>query len=172
MKTIICITRFGSLSIVSAIILLGISLSVQAQMSGTYTITGTSDFAGREFESFNEAVDSLASQTVSAAVVINAQSGTYNEYFTIPYIDGASETNTITFQSETGDSNDVVIQHGDYSASLNHIVSFDNASHIILQNMTFRSTLSPDSYRCRIIYFGENSNNIIIRNNLFYSKEQ
>ncbi|MBA7561681.1 hypothetical protein ES708_03320 [subsurface metagenome] len=171
MKTPTRISRSISARIFSAILVLGISLPGLAQMmSGIYTITGTSDFGNREFESFTEAVDSLASQGVSAAVIINAKAAKYDENFVIPEIGGASVTNTITFQSETGDSTGVIIQHSGFDTS-NHIVYFDGASHIIFQNITLRSTLSNHSFNCRIIYLDNQSNNLTIRNNLFYSKE-
>jgi len=147
-------------------------------MAGTYTIKlGISDFDNDTIGSFTEAVDSLISRGVNGPVLFNAQAATYDENFVIPAITGANGTNTITFQSETGDSNDVRIQHSGFDTA-NYIVWFEGASYITLQNMTFSSTLSAESVAARIIYLNNEaddpnlgSNNITLRNNLFYGKD-
>ena len=66
----------------------------QAQLSGNYTIGGTTP----DFATFNDAVDSLKQVGVSTAVTFNVRSGFYGEQFHINEISGASSSNRITFQ--------------------------------------------------------------------------
>ena len=67
-----------------------------AQLSGSYTIGGTSP----KFTTISEAVDSLDTYGVSGAVILNIRSGTYTEQIVIDSIHGSSATNTITFQND------------------------------------------------------------------------
>ena len=181
MKTSVQMSRPIVPGIVLSILFIGFSLSGTAQsMSGNYVIKqGVSDFDNDTIGSFNEAVDSLVSRGVDGAVIIDVMPGTYDERITIPSITGASEANTITFQSETGDSNDVIMQPSSFETDeTNHIVYFVGAGYITFQNMTFDATLSTSSYRARIIYLDNEANDlnlgshhIALKNNLFYGKE-
>jgi hypothetical protein len=67
-------------------------------------------------------------------------SGTYNEQLIIPEIPGASETNTITFQSATGDSTDVILTWESTSADTNYTVKLDGADYIRFKNLTIQAT--------------------------------
>lgn len=108
-------------------ILIGISsLNLSAQLNGTYTIGGTSP----DYASFTEAVDSLNSLGVSGPVIFNVRSGTYPENFTIGLntvgpIAGSTVINTITFQSETKNANDVVLE-----GAIRLIGTFINFKHL------------------------------------------
>jgi len=103
------------------------------RMEGDYYI-GT----GLDYETFTDAVIDLISIGVSAPVTFYIASETYTEQIVIPEITGASETNTITFQSESGDSTDVILT---YSAdSTNHYtLMLDGADYIIFKDMTLSS---------------------------------
>ncbi len=109
--------------------------SSYAQLSGSYLIDpgGSGDFL-----TFTEAVDSLKSQGVSAAVTIEAKAGTYNEQFRINEIAGASSTNTITFVSETSTASDVIISFATISSS-NYVVYLDSAKHVRFEDLTITS---------------------------------
>lgn len=85
------------------------STTVAAGKSGTYTVG-----AGADFGTIQAAVNSLK-DGIDGPVVINIKRGIYNENVEIPEIPGASETNTITIQSESGDWHDVQIYHNTYS---------------------------------------------------------
>ncbi len=78
--------------------------SASAQLHGTYTIG-----SGGTYASFGAAVSALVSQGVSAPVTFNVFTGTYGEHVSIPAITGANSTNTITFQSATGNAADVTL---------------------------------------------------------------
>ena len=86
-----------------------VSTTVAAGKSGTYTVG-----AGADFGTIQAAVNSLK-DGIDGPVVINIKRGIYNENVEIPEIPGASETNTITIQSESGDWHDVQIYHNNYN---------------------------------------------------------
>jgi len=145
------------LSTVTCIVSLLLSGASYAQLSGTYQI-GTGD----DFESFQEAVDSLLSQGVNGQVTINVDAGTYDEQVSITEISGASETNTITFQSASGDSSDVVLTYEATDYNSNYVVQFSqHASHITFKHLTIRPTGTDYG---RGIAFGENADHITITN--------
>ena len=178
MKSLVLNFKFIFGTITMVILLCIVSIQANAQIldiSGNYTINPSGGAfnpgTNNNFLSFNEAVDTLINRGVSGAVVIDVASATYDESFIITAISGSSDNNTITFQSETGIPSDVIIQHTGYD-TVNHIVSFDGASHIIFQDMTMNSTLSTNYYNCGIMTFNNQANNITLSNNLFFSKPQ
>ena len=86
------------------------TLSVErgAKFDGTYTIGGASP----DFTNFTEAVADLTSFEVAGQTTFNIRNGTYNEQVTIGEINGMDATNTVTFQSELGDSSQVILSFG------------------------------------------------------------
>ena len=90
--------------------------TVYAQLSGTKTIG-----SGGDYSTFTAAVNALTSQGVSGAVTFNVLTGTYTEQITIGQISGASGTNTITFQSQTGVAANVTLQFTPTSSN-NYVV--------------------------------------------------
>ncbi len=104
-------------------------------MHGTYTIGATGDF-----HSFNQAVDSLISLGINDDVTFNVQSGTYNEQVYLPGVAGESEQNTITFQSVSGDSSDVVLTYSSTDENNNYTLKLDSAKYVSFKNMTFKAT--------------------------------
>ena len=130
-----------------------------AQMSDSYHLGSDAD---DDFESFQEAVDSLESQGVNGPVNILADAGTYNEQVEIFSIAGASETNTITFQSATGDSTDVVLTYESVEYDSNYVVLLaQHATYIAFRHLTIHPTGTDYG---RGIVFGENAKNITISN--------
>ena len=83
-----------------------VAFSANAQLSGTYTIGGTSP----NYSTVTQAVDSLNKKGVNGAVVFRIRSGNYNAQFTIGNVNGASATNTITFKPDTGNATTPIIQ--------------------------------------------------------------
>ncbi|MEA3494818.1 MAG: LamG-like jellyroll fold domain-containing protein, partial [Bacteroidota bacterium] len=110
-----------------------LKIIVQQSLSGTYTIGG----ASRDFHSFNDAINALDSLGLCGAVTFIADSGVYNEQLTLKPVMGASLTKTITFQSATADSSDVVITNNGY------VVKLNGADYFTFKNLSFVST---DSY--------------------------
>jgi hypothetical protein len=139
--------------------------SVQAQLSGSYTIGTSGNYAN-----FSAAVSALTTSGVSGPVTFNVASGTYTEQITIGSITGASATNTITFQSATGDSTDVVLEYPSSTSSTNNFtLSLSGADYITFKSMTIARTGS-NSYSIVVdLSSGADHNNFL--NNLLIGRE-
>lgn len=85
------------------------SATVAKGMSGTITVG-----AGADYGTIQAAVDALKGG-IDGPVVINIKRGIYNENVSVPEIPGASEKNTVTLQSESGDWHDVKIYYDTYN---------------------------------------------------------
>ncbi|HTL83011.1 MAG TPA: T9SS type A sorting domain-containing protein [Bacteroidia bacterium] len=76
------------------------------QLSGTYTIGGMNP----DYPDVIQALQGLTSQGISGPVVFNVRNGTYEgHHLGTIYFTGSSNINTVTFQSESGDSSSVII---------------------------------------------------------------
>lgn len=129
-------------------------------LSGTYTIGGTS----ADYQDFSEALLGLTQCGINGPVTFNVNSGTYNEQLNIPVISGASATNTITFQSATGDSTAVILKHNAAYPGENYLVKLDGVSNIAFKGMTFET---EDSTLARAVVLKNNPENISFQNNRF-----
>ncbi len=150
---------WGIRLVVSVSFFFSLAGGVQAKcLSGTYTIGGS----GADYATFNAAVAALDSYGVCGAVVFNVSNGTYNEQVIISTITGSSSTNTITFQSASGDSSKVII-----TDTVDNIWEFNgSASYITLKQMTFISNIK-ESYNV-IGFIGSTTNEIQILSNQIF----
>ncbi len=108
----------------------------QTSMTGTYTIGGTNP----NFNTFTDAANALNSFGVCGPVVFNVRPGTYNEQVTLNSVQGTSAVNTITFQSETGDSSDVILTWAPANSVSNYTLLIDNTSFVTLKNLTLATS--------------------------------
>ncbi|MCF8218790.1 MAG: lamin tail domain-containing protein, partial [Bacteroidales bacterium] len=129
-------------------------------LSGTYTIGGTSP----DYATFTDAALALNQCGIDGAVTFNVAAGTYSEQITLSDINGASATNTITFQSATGDSSDVTLQYTAANAGENHVVKLEGTSYITFKDMTFKS---QDNTWPRVFAMNSGADNISLTNNRF-----
>ncbi len=102
------------------------TITIGNPMCGTYTIGATGDIAN-----FSDAVDSLINKGINGNIIFNVQSDTYNEQVTLPYIQGVSDSNTIVFQSISGDSTDVILTN-----SGSTVITLKGAKYITFKSMT------------------------------------
>jgi hypothetical protein len=116
------------------VIMITIPAILSAQLSGVYTIG-----SGQDFETFSAAVKTLNEQGISGPVTFNVISGVYNTHFVIEYVDGASETNTITFQSQARDSSQVTIRYTADNADSNYVVKLKQCRYVTIRDMTFEA---------------------------------
>ncbi len=120
-------------------------------LNGTYTIGASGDFSG-----VAEAVDSLSNICgISGPVTFDIEPDTYNDQIMISGIYGLSETNTVTFQSASGDSIDVVLT----TDSTDYLLYLDGVDNIRFRNVTFSSDAADklvvlDSGACNNIFEG------------------
>ncbi|MCK4701144.1 MAG: right-handed parallel beta-helix repeat-containing protein, partial [Bacteroidales bacterium] len=130
-------------------------------ISGTFTIGGTTP----DYETMNDAVEKLITCGINGPVTFNIATGTLVEQVSIQEISGASETNTITFQSETGDSSDVLITFTPINTKLNYTIRLDGADFINFKNL---SISSGENWGCAVRLNNEATNNQFLNNRFFY----
>ncbi len=118
--------------------------SVNTQLNGSYTLGGTTP----DYADFSSAVSDLNNFGVCGAVVFDVRAGTYNEKLVINQVTGASATNTITFQSETGDSSSVILNTPSVDSTLanNYLIRLNGTDYLTLKQMTLsRSGISSNA---------------------------
>jgi len=102
---------------------------------GDYTIGGTNG----DYHSFNKAVQALVEGGVVGPVNFSVHDSTYFEQVSIPPIQGASDSNRITFASASGDSAGVVMTFAASSGD-NYTLQLDGADYITFREMTLKAT--------------------------------
>lgn len=104
--------------------------------NGTYTINPSGSGASN-YTSFASAISALQCGGVSGPVIFNVAAGTYNEQVTIPAINGASATNTITFQSASLVASSVTLTNN--PTSNNWVLNLNGADYITFKRMTINN---------------------------------
>ncbi|MCK5857604.1 MAG: hypothetical protein KAG64_08940, partial [Bacteroidales bacterium] len=107
-------------------------------LNGSYTIDPSGSGA-TNYTSFSDAVLALSQCGINGAVTFNIASGVYNEQIMLPPINGASATNTVTFQSISGDSSTVFLKYNANNMADNYVVDLDGASYITFKNMSIEA---------------------------------
>lgn len=111
------------------------SIFACSDLTGVYTIGNSSS----NFPTFSDALTALSSCGIIGPVTFKIKSGTYNQQLILPNINNTSATNTITFESETGNKNDVIIQYEALGTADNFTMKLDGCKNIILKNLTIKS---------------------------------
>jgi parallel beta-helix repeat protein len=132
-------------------------------LSGTYTIASISG----DYGSFTEALVHLKSGGISATTTFNVNTGTYYEQFEIPAISGASESNTITFKSQSGNKQDVKISF-DAPSNANYLVNMNGGSYVHFENMTFEAL---NNFYGIVFEFANGASNNILSGNILRNNE-
>jgi pectin methylesterase-like acyl-CoA thioesterase len=141
-----------------------LNLNLLAQFNGTHYIG-----AGEEFETIQEAVDSLVSQGVDGPVTMLVKAGHYNEQISIPAIPGASATNTITFSSENQSVDEVRIYFGAATSNANYVVYFNGCDYVTFEYFEVINSTLNSSYTS-VFSFNTNAESNIIRHNKLIGK--
>ena len=161
-------------NLIFALFLTLLSIYSTAQsLSGLYTL-GHQNGQTYDFSSFQEAIDSLETYGLSGPVVIQVDSGIYNEIVHINYIAGTSTVNSLTFTSMSGDSSEVIIK-GTISAQNPSIFQIDSSSFIHINKLSFIANgfgASPASGTTSIINVNYFSHHISINNCVLYCTEK
>ncbi len=126
-----------------ALLLLGASGQCLAQaLQGNYTIGGLFP----DYDNFTEAIAALESEGMQAAVTFDVRDAVYEEQLFFNTIAGLSETNTLTFRSESGNAEAAIIEY-EYENTFDNIDEFVVAiyglSHLTFEGIGFR-TLTED----------------------------
>ena len=112
-----------------------------APMVGSYTINSASPASVTNFQNFNRCVDSLRIKGVSGPVTVSVLTGTgsgiYSEKVTIPPINGASATNTITIN---GNYN--TLTFNSTSSSSRYTLRLEGADYFTFKHLNIRAGTS------------------------------
>ena len=138
--------------------------NIKQAMSGIYTINASGS-GGSNFTTFNNAVKALMKNGLCGPIVFNVANGAYTEQLALHKIPGSSAINTITFQSQSGDSSKVFLQDPVSSVSGGlAVLDFDGAQWVTFKQITVRITGSAsNSYGC-VVEIDSNSDNNTITN--------
>ena len=151
--------------------------NIYAKLCRTYTIGGSNP----NFQTFSDAVSVLNRAGITCPVIFNVRDGIYQEHFEIDSIHGSSTTNTVTFQSESGDSSQVIVTYkgdkpmimlsGAKNIIFNKLGMHGEAPQTFLtdnfaENISVSNCIINNSGGGQDIYISSGSNNISINNNL------
>ena len=110
-------------------------ITVSPKLTGTYTIAGSSP----DFPNFNAAVTALTTNGICGPVVFNMRAYTDSMQAVIPEIAGVDSVNTITFQSENGDSASVILTFPSVDTlNFNYLIFLNGADYITFKSLTLR----------------------------------
>ena len=124
-----------------------ISEIIESGLTGAYTIGGSSP----DFNYFADAINTLNSRGLCGPVVFNVANGAYYESLTLDSVPGSSSVNTITFQSSSNDSSQVIIENS------NVVLTFNSACNYIFKGLSVQNT----GYSDDIDITGGSKNNTI-----------
>ena len=124
-----------STSLLFISVLLAPFTGMSQALSGTFTIGGVNP----DFPTFSAAIDTLNKNGISGEVRFNVRPGQYNEQIIIEEFPGSSCTTPVIFESETGDSTEVVLAfNGSFNA--NYVIYLNGADGIEFRNLTLSNT--------------------------------
>ena len=130
---------------------------LQTKLTGIYTIG-----ANGYYQDFASALNDAMLRGISGPVVFNIKSGTYNEQIKFRSIPGSGSAKTVTFQSETGNYEDVKISWAATAETPNYVISFLGADFIHLKNVSVHATGELYS---RVISLSQGCDSIVLENN-------
>ena len=110
-----------------------VSATLYDGLSGTFAIPA-------DYPTINDAKDALVQNGVCGDVVFNIATGTYTEQVEFPTIEGVSENATITFQSATSNTNDVIIEYQSTNSGNGYVIMLSGADWITFQNLRIKQT--------------------------------
>ena len=96
-------------------------------ISGTYTIGVSGNYT-----TVSAAIAAITTNGIDGPVIFNILNGSYNEQVEIGEITGASATNTITIQSQSGNANDVIISFSSINYNPNYVFKLADTGHLFL----------------------------------------
>jgi hypothetical protein len=105
--------------------------------------------APSDYSTIKEAIDTLHSAGISCDVVFDIKPGSYNGQYLLNEINDAGQNSTVTFQSQTGDSTDVILttDSTDYLFKLNG-VDYIRFKHLTLTSDSAEKFIVLDSGAC------------------------
>ena len=143
-----------------ALLLLIASIAFAGPLSGTYTVGGTDP----HFETVREATVALSQNGIDGPVVFNIRPGVYDGPIGIPDIAGASATNTITIQSETGIASDVSVEYTSIDPATTSLAVWQvSGDWVTLQYLTIQQNATAFSVYGRVLEVTGDVNHVTVR---------
>jgi PKD repeat protein len=130
-------------------------LGLSTGLNGLYTIGGTTP----DFPDIITAINALNFAGVCGPTTFDIRTGTYFDQFDLGQVIGTNATNTVTFRSEDGHRDSVIIDYGAGGYSNNYVVLMDDADYIHFESMTLRN--SGSSYGRVFDIQGGSDHNVI-----------
>lgn len=144
------------------------TLTAQTPVSGSFTINSNLPTSATNFQSFTEAVFSLA-YGINGPVVFNVvpNSGPYVEQINLNFVPGASATNTITFNC-----NGVTMSNESTNAMARAVFKLDGARHVIIDSLKVLpiTTDSDLSYGWGFALIHDADSNVIRKSTVWLQK--
>ncbi len=100
-------------------------------LCGVFKIGGSNP----DFLSVSEAVKALNFTGVSCPIVFKIRNGIYKDQVEIGNVQGSSAINTITFESESGDSSKVTLEYQDVDVNRDFTFGITGTSHLFLKDI-------------------------------------
>jgi gliding motility-associated-like protein len=131
---------------------------LSSPLCGDYTIGGVNP----DYETFTEASIVLNQAGISCPVRFFVRDGLFEEQFSIGSIPGSSETNTVMFVSESGDSTSAILSISDNATQNESILTLNECSNIIFSKLGFETGTASgnNNFAMKI----ENASNISLEN--------
>lgn len=130
-----------------------------AALSGVYTIGGVSP----SYPNIPTAIQDLTARGVCGAVTFNIRNGNYNTQQQIGQIPGASAINTITFQSESGDSTLVSVTYSSNTSGLDYVFKINGSDYLRIKRITINSYGSTNG---NALFIAGDCDDLRIENNI------
>lgn len=131
------------------------SVFVQSSLTGNFTIGGVAP----NYIDFTTAAADITTYGVCGPVVFDVRSGTYTEQVSLGAIAGTDATNTVTFRSEDGHRDSVLLTFPSNVSASNYTVNFSGADFVSIEQITMQAT--GVTYGHVIEYGGGSENNTI-----------
>ncbi|RFM26781.1 PKD domain-containing protein [Deminuibacter soli] len=143
----------------------GILIHTLQPTSGVYTINKALPTGGTNFQSFNDAWNSIKCG-INGAVVFNVapSSGPYNEQLIMNQVSGASAVNTITFN---GNGNSIT--YTSTNSNERAVMKLNGADHIIIDNLVIKATGKTSGEFGYAVQLLNNADSNIVRHCAIYS---
>ena len=107
----------------------------RTSLDGTFTVG-----SGGDFSDISDAINGMRQYGVCGPVVFDILPGTYNGSYVLDNtISGVSSSNTVTFQSSTGDTADVSLIRSSATSSDNYIFQIQNTGYYRFKGLSLQS---------------------------------
>ena len=139
------------------------SRKLYARLCGNFTVGGINP----DFKTLRDAANFLRDAGISCPVTLRIRNGVYREKFSLDSINGSSRLNTITFESETGNADSVLITSEQNMGHLDkYTIQISNTGHIRFRLLTIGS-FGYDPGQPSLLIKGKSNNISLFQTNFF-----